>query len=229
MEWSADYLELALESPTRGEPGEVFRELALEPMEAIFADLDPIIMPGITHWQHPRFFAYFPANASPPSIIAEFITTALATQCMLWQTSPAATELETRVLDWLRQMIGLGQAFQVLSGTPPRARRPRPSSLPGRRLSISPEIGLGLQATHQRGFTRPRMCIRQLTRRPASPGLETRTWSAIPVQGASTLRWTRRRSRRPSSRTAPMASFRSDRGMHRRHQRGSLRRRCCRS
>src|SRR5205085_3912608 len=82
-----------------------------EPMEAIFADLDRLILPGMTHWQHPRFFAYFPANSSPPSVIAEYVTAAMAAQCMLWQTSPAATELEARMIDWLRQMIGLGDGF----------------------------------------------------------------------------------------------------------------------
>jgi aromatic-L-amino-acid decarboxylase len=82
-----------------------------EDMAAIFADLDRIVMPGMTHWQHPRFFAYFPANSSPPSVIAEYVTAALAAQCMLWQTSPAATELETRMLEWLRQMIGLDAGF----------------------------------------------------------------------------------------------------------------------
>jgi aromatic-L-amino-acid decarboxylase len=80
-------------------------------MDAIFADLDAIIMPGMTHWQHPRFFAYFPANSSPPSLVAEYVTAALAAQCMLWQTSPAATELESRMLTWLGEMIGLGDAF----------------------------------------------------------------------------------------------------------------------
>jgi aromatic-L-amino-acid/L-tryptophan decarboxylase len=118
-DWCADYLAGVRERPVRAQvaPGEIFRQLSLEPpargepMEAIFADLDRILMPGMTHWQHPRFFAYFPANSSPPSIVAEFLTAALAAQCMLWQTSPAATELETRVLDWLRQMIGLGQGF----------------------------------------------------------------------------------------------------------------------
>jgi aromatic-L-amino-acid/L-tryptophan decarboxylase len=98
-------------------PGEIFRQLPAapptegEPMERIFSDLDRVVMPGMTHWQHPRFFAYFPANASPPSMVAEFVTAALAAQCMLWQTSPAATELETRVMDWLRQMIGLPEGF----------------------------------------------------------------------------------------------------------------------
>lgn len=118
-DWSVDYLAGVGERPVRAQvaPGEIFRQLpeappaAGEAMEAIFSDLDRVVMPGMTHWQHPRFFAYFPANASPPSLVAEFVTAALAAQCMLWQTSPAATELETRVMDWLRQMIGLPDAF----------------------------------------------------------------------------------------------------------------------
>ncbi|MFL5442749.1 MAG: pyridoxal phosphate-dependent decarboxylase family protein, partial [Myxococcales bacterium] len=118
-DWSADYLETVAARPVRAQthPGDVLKQLPLspphdaEPMEAIFADLDRIILPGMTHWQHPRFFAYFPANSSPPSVVAEYVTAAMAAQCMLWQTSPAATELEIRVLDWLRQMIGLGDGF----------------------------------------------------------------------------------------------------------------------
>ena len=69
-------------------------------------------VPGITHWQHPRFFAYFPANAAPASAIAEQFVSAIAAQCMLWQTSPSATELETRVLDWLRRALGLPEGFK---------------------------------------------------------------------------------------------------------------------
>jgi aromatic-L-amino-acid decarboxylase len=80
-------------------------------MHDIFADFERLIIPGMTHWQHPRFFAYFPANASPISVIAEILVSAMAAQCMLWQTSPAATELETVMLQWLRQAIGLNCAF----------------------------------------------------------------------------------------------------------------------
>jgi aromatic-L-amino-acid decarboxylase len=80
-------------------------------MDAILADLDRVVMPGITHWQHPRFFAYFPANAAPPSILAEMIVAVVAPQCMLWQTSPAATEMETAMLGWLRQAVGLPDRF----------------------------------------------------------------------------------------------------------------------
>ena len=81
-------------------------------MSEIMSDFERIVMPGMTHWQHPRFFAYFPANASPPSMLADIITSTMAAQCMLRQTSPAATEMETKVIDWLRQAIGLPNAFQ---------------------------------------------------------------------------------------------------------------------
>ena len=74
-------------------------------------DFERVVMPGITHWQHPRFFAYFPANAAPPSMLAEMLVSTIAAQCMLWQTSPAATEMETVMLDWLRQAIGLPNNF----------------------------------------------------------------------------------------------------------------------
>ncbi|MCP8940723.1 aminotransferase class I/II-fold pyridoxal phosphate-dependent enzyme [Alsobacter sp. SYSU M60028] len=118
-DWSADYLERVRSFPVRAQtrPGAIHAALpasppeAGEPMDAIFADLDRLILPGMTHWQHPRFFAYFPANASPPSVVAEYVTAAMAAQCMLWQTSPAATELEARMMDWLRQMIALPEGF----------------------------------------------------------------------------------------------------------------------
>jgi aromatic-L-amino-acid decarboxylase len=80
-------------------------------MDAIFDDFERLIVPGMTHWQHPRFFAYFPANAAPVSIVAEHLVNSLAAQCMLWQTSPAATELETRMMDWLRHALGLPAGF----------------------------------------------------------------------------------------------------------------------
>jgi aromatic-L-amino-acid decarboxylase len=80
-------------------------------MEAIFQDFERVMMPGITHWQHPGWFAYFPANNSPASVLGELLTAGLGAQCMVWQTSPAAAELEEVVLDWLRQMIGLPAGF----------------------------------------------------------------------------------------------------------------------
>ena len=118
-EWGADYRATLCERPVRARtrPGEVAARIAASPpekaeaMEAIFADFEDVIVPGMTHWQHPRFFAYFPANAAPVSVVAEYLVSAMAAQCMLWQTSPAATELETRVIDWLRQALGLPEAF----------------------------------------------------------------------------------------------------------------------
>ena len=98
-------------------PGEIAAKLRAappahgEPLERIFADFERDVLPGMTHWQHPSFFAYFPGNASPPSVLAEMLTATLGAQCMLWQTSPAATEMETRVLDWLRQIMGLPEGF----------------------------------------------------------------------------------------------------------------------
>ncbi|MFZ2100410.1 MAG: pyridoxal-dependent decarboxylase, partial [Oricola sp.] len=118
-DWAANYHETLRSRPVRARtaPGAIAGALppappeAAEPMEAIFADFENIVMPGITHWQHPRFFAYFPANAAPASVLAEFLVSAIAPQCMLWQTSPAATEMETVMLDWLRQAIGLPDGF----------------------------------------------------------------------------------------------------------------------
>ncbi len=95
------------------EPGDILEKLPDSPPEKpeefsqIFADFESIILPGITHWQHPSFFAYFPANSSPPSLLGEMLTSTLAAQCMSWQTSPAAAELEECVTSWLKQMLDL--------------------------------------------------------------------------------------------------------------------------
>ena len=87
-------------------------------MQRIFADFERIVPDGMTHWQHPRFFAYFPSNAAPAAVIAEQLAGAMAAQCMLWQTSPAATELEIAMVDWLRQAVGLPEGFKgVLQDT----------------------------------------------------------------------------------------------------------------
>lgn len=118
-EWGATYREGLRERPVRPavRPGDIRHQLptappeAPEEMTALFEDFERIVVPGMTHWQHPRFFAYFPANAAPVSVVAEYLVTAMAAQGMLWQTSPAATEVETVVLDWLRQALGLPDAF----------------------------------------------------------------------------------------------------------------------
>jgi aromatic-L-amino-acid decarboxylase len=105
-------------------PGDIAAQLpgappaAPEPMEAILDDFERVILPGITHWNHPGFFAYFAITGSAPGILAEMLTAALNVNAMLWKTSPAATELEGRALDWLRQMLGLGDGwFGVINDT----------------------------------------------------------------------------------------------------------------
>ncbi len=120
VDWVADYFEeiekYPVLSPTK--PGSVLDELPENPpaegesLETIFEDFKKIIIPGITHWQHPSWFAYFPANNSPPSVLAELLTAGLGAQCMVWQTSPAAAELEERVMEWLRQLLGLPEGMQ---------------------------------------------------------------------------------------------------------------------
>ena len=118
-DWAARYHAGLRDQPVRAQvkPGETLAALPLaapdiaEPMEVILADFERIVMPGITHWQHPRFFAYFPSNASPAAVLADQLVTAMAPQCMLWQTSPSATEMETRMMEWMGAAIGLGREF----------------------------------------------------------------------------------------------------------------------
>ncbi len=120
VDWMADYLASVEDYSVRSQaaPGDIIATLPAtapqnpEPMADIFADFQRDVMPGITHWQHPSFFAYFPANSSPPSVLAEMLTSTLAAQCMLWQTSPAGTEMETRMMEWLRDMLSLPSDFQ---------------------------------------------------------------------------------------------------------------------
>ena len=120
VEWMAGYMENIEDFPVKStvRPGEIFSRLPDNPphgpesFEAIFSDFKEILMPGITHWQSPNFFAYFPANTSPPSILAEMLTSTLAAQCMIWETSPSAAELEQKVMNWLRDMIGLPAGFE---------------------------------------------------------------------------------------------------------------------
>jgi aromatic-L-amino-acid decarboxylase len=124
--WAHEYyatLRDRLVRPTV-KPGVVAAQLPVAPpeqpesMDAIFADFQRLIPDAMTHWQHPRFFAYFPSNAAPASILAEQVANVLSAQCMLWQTSPAATELETVMIDWLRQALDLPAGWRgVLQDT----------------------------------------------------------------------------------------------------------------
>src|SRR3954454_19356093 len=119
IEWIAGYLDSIGELPVlpRIEPGEISAQLPAsapdcgEPIETILHDFQDIIVPGTTQWNHPRFHAYFSFSASAPGILAEALTAALNVNGMVWKSSPAFTELETTVLGWLRQWVGLPESF----------------------------------------------------------------------------------------------------------------------
>lgn len=120
VEWMAGYMENVEDLPVKSlvKPGEIFVKIPDKPplqpesFDSLMNDFKEIIMPGITHWQNPNFFAYFPANNSPASILAEMITATMGAQCMIWETSPAAAELEEKMMIWLRDLIGLPPEFE---------------------------------------------------------------------------------------------------------------------
>lgn len=120
ISWIDNYLKEIETYPVKSgvTPGEIYDRIPVAPPEEpeslnrIVSDLDELILPGITHWQHPNFHAYFPANNSVESILAELVTSAIGAQCMIWETSPAAAELEQRMMEWLRDAMGLPASFE---------------------------------------------------------------------------------------------------------------------
>ncbi len=123
IDWIADYYENIEEYPvlSQVEPGEIKASLPISPpqkgesLDEMMSDVTNKIMPGITHWQSPNFYAYFPANTSFPAILGDLVSSGFGVQGMIWATSPAATELETRVLDWLVDMMGMPKKFKSTS------------------------------------------------------------------------------------------------------------------
>ena len=119
VEWIADYLEHSDRYPvlSRVAPGDLTRALPShaperpEPFDDVIRDFERLIVPALTHWNHPGFMGYFATSSSPPAVLAEFLAAAINQQAMLWRTSPAATELEAVTLDWLRDLMGLPPAF----------------------------------------------------------------------------------------------------------------------
>ena len=119
VDWIADYHSRVETLPVLSQvkPGEIRTSLPAhppqngEPFEALLKDVEQLILPGVTHWQSPNFFAYFPCNGSGPGILGDLLSSGLGVQGMLWSTSPACTELETHVMDWLVSMLGLPQKF----------------------------------------------------------------------------------------------------------------------
>ena len=123
VDWIADYRSRVEDLPvlSQSKPGELRAALPEhapekgESFDDILADIDRLIVPGITHWQSPNFFAYFPSNSSEPAVLGELLSAGLGVQGMIWATSPACTELETHVLDWLVDMLGLPDFFKSSS------------------------------------------------------------------------------------------------------------------
>jgi len=124
IDWIADYWAHLDERPVLAQvqPGEIAAKLPQhapehpEPFTAVLDDLDQLVMPGITHWQHARYFAYFPANSSPAAVLGDLVSSGIGAQGMIWATSPALTELEQVVLDWFAEALGLPEAFHNLGG-----------------------------------------------------------------------------------------------------------------
>lgn len=119
VDWMADYIANVGRFPVKPniQPGDIKKQLPSaipqtgEPFDNIFTDFENIILPGMTHWQHPQFCAYFPSGSSEPSILGEMLSATLGAQCMIWLTSPSAEELEERMMEWLRDAIGLPKEF----------------------------------------------------------------------------------------------------------------------
>ena len=125
IDWIADYVENIEQQRVTSEarPGEVRAQLDEHPpaspdgFDAVMADTDRVIVPGLTHWQHPGFFAYFPANSSYPAILGDLLTAGLGVQGMSWVTGPACTEVETLMMDWMHELLGLPERFRSTSAT----------------------------------------------------------------------------------------------------------------
>ena len=123
IDWIADYVDHVEQRPVGAlvEPGDVRSQLPEHPptepesFDAVMADVERIIVPGLTQWQHPGFFAYFPSNTSYPSILGELLSAGLGVQGMSWVTSPACTEVETLMLDWMRELLDLPERFDSRS------------------------------------------------------------------------------------------------------------------
>src|SRR5438552_12919578 len=119
IDWIADYRANVSRHPVmaRTEPGDVRQQLPASPpidpesFDAIVRDLDRVVVPGLSHWQHPQFFGYFPCNGSLASVLGDYVSTGLGVLGLAWQSSPALTEVEEVVTDWMRQMLGLSDGW----------------------------------------------------------------------------------------------------------------------
>ena len=194
-------------------PGDIRRRLPAsppadgEPFAALFQDFRELIVPGMTHWNHPGWFAYFPGNNSPPSILGEMLTATMGAQCMSWVTSPAATELEQVAMDWLRQMLGLPETFVgVIQDTASTATLV--ALLSARERATGGASGRsGMDAGARAHRVRLRRCALLDGQGREAGGLRTRS-PAARSRAMPRSRWTPPRWSARSSRTWPRGSSR---------------------
>ena len=124
VDWLANYFDTMEDNTVlpKVQPGDIRAMMptsapeSAESMDEIIDDLDQIVMPGMAHWQHPGWYAFFPSGVSPVSVLGEFVAAGLATQGMMWSTAPSATEIENTVLDWLVELLGLPTQWRIDSG-----------------------------------------------------------------------------------------------------------------
>ena len=208
VDWVAGYLEDVGRYPVVAavEPGRVRGGLAAEapvrgePMDALFEDFQSVVLPGITHWNHPAFFAYFAVSGSGPGILGELLAAALNVNAMVWKTSPAATELEQVTLDWLRGFVGLPPGFAgTINDTglhlhlPRAGRGPRAGALPEARVR-------GLSDAPPRQGLRERPRPIHPSSSPSMPS-DSAAMACAPSRPGRSGAWTRQRSRERSTMT----------------------------
>ena len=193
LEWAASYLERVGELPVLAqvEPGEIRRALpeappeAGEPFAAVLRDLDEVLLPGITHWQHPGFLAYFATTGSEPGILAELLAATLNVTQILWRTSPAATELEVVTMDWLAQLLGLPREWH--GHIEDTASTSTLAALAAARQAYSGRVVLCSEHAHSSVEKAARLLGLAVQKVPADAEFRMRTESLHDLEGACAL------------------------------------------
>lgn len=192
IDWIADYMDDVESWPIRPrvKPGEIMDKLpeaapeTPESMDDILRDFQDIVMPGITHWQHPLFMAYFPGISSPPAVLGEILASGIGVNGMMWETSPAVTELENRVLDWLRKASGLPEGFHgVIQDT--ASTSTLCAAIAGRDHALARNPGADVTKLAAYGSAEAHSSVEKAVR---LAGLDPRNFRSIPVDETFAMR-----------------------------------------
>lgn len=192
IDWIADYMDDVESWPIRPrvKPGEIMDKLpeaapeVPESMDDILRDFQDIVMPGITHWQHPLFMAYFPGISSPPAVLGEILASGIGVNGMMWETSPAVTELENRVLDWLRKASGLPEGFHgVIQDT--ASTSTLCAAIAGRDHALARNPGADVTKLTAYGSAEAHSSVEKAVR---LAGLDPRNFRPIPVDETFAMR-----------------------------------------